>query len=72
MQIQIQTQINQPLVLNQSLREVIEYIKKYVSKDVTLKELCDLALAIDYLIAWALENEYSADDRLSEIEMAGD
>jgi len=47
--------------------ELLEYIKKYMNKDITLKELADLGLAIEYILEWAVDHGYGADDRLSEI-----
>jgi len=47
--------------------ELLEYIKKYINRDITLKELADLGLAIEYILEWAIDHGYGADDKLSEV-----
>ena len=50
--------------------ELLEYIKAYVNKDIrdlTLKELGDLALAIEHVIEWAEDRGYGADDKIDDI-----
>jgi len=48
--------------------ELLECVRKYINKDITLKELADLGLAIEYILEWAVDHGYGADDKLSEIE----
>jgi len=48
--------------------ELLGYIRKYINKDISLKELADLGLAIEYVLEWAVDHGYGADDKLSEIE----
>ena len=48
--------------------ELLLEVKKYINKDITLKELADLGLAIEYVLEWAVDHGYGADDKLSEIE----
>jgi len=48
----------------------LEYIKAYINKDIrdlTLKELGDLALAIEYFVEWAMDNGYGPDDKINDI-----
>ena len=47
----------------------IEFIKYYLkSEDISLKELADLAYAIDIILEIAVERGYGADDKLSDLE----
>ena len=47
----------------------IELIKPYLkSEDISLKELADLSLAIEYILEIVLERGYGADDKLSDLE----
>ena len=50
--------------------ELLEYIKAYVSKDIkdlTLKELGDLAQAIEYFVEWAEDHGYGPDDKINDM-----
>ena len=50
--------------------ELLVHIKAYISKDIrdlTLKELSDLALAIEHVIEWAMDNGYGPDDKINDI-----
>ena len=49
--------------------ELLGYVKRYIKNDITLKELADLGLAIEYILEWAVDHGYGADDKLSEIEV---
>ena len=47
----------------------IEFVKCYLkSEDISLKELADLAYAIDIILEIASERGYGADDKLSDLE----
>ena len=51
------------------LAKNIEIIKPYLkSEDISLKELADLAYAIDIILEIAVERGYGADDKLSDLE----
>jgi hypothetical protein len=47
----------------------IEFVKFYLkNEDISLKELADLSLAIEYILEIALARGYGADDKLSDLE----
>jgi len=47
----------------------IEFVKAYLkSEDISLKELADLAYAIDIILEIAMSRGYGADDKLSYLE----
>ena len=47
----------------------IEFVKYYLkSEDISLKELADLGLAIEYILEIAMARGYGADDKLSDLE----
>ncbi len=47
----------------------IEFVKYYLkSEDISLKELADLAYAIDIILEIAMARGYGADDKLSDLE----
>ena len=51
------------------LAKNIEFVKAYLkSEDISLKELADLAYAIDIILEIAMSRGYGADDKLSYLE----
>ena len=51
------------------LAKNIEIVKPYLkSEDISLKELADLAYAIDIILEIAMARGYGADDKLSDLE----
>jgi hypothetical protein len=47
----------------------IEIVKPYLkSEDISLKELADISLAIEYILEIAMARGYGADDKLSDLE----
>jgi len=48
-------------------KELLDFVKRYINEDISLKELADLGLAIEYILEWAVDHGYGADDKLSEI-----
>jgi hypothetical protein len=51
------------------LAKNIEIVKPYLkSEDISLKELADLGLAIEYILEIAMARGYGADDKLSDLE----
>ena len=47
----------------------IEFVKHYLkSEDISLKELADISLAIEYILEIAMARGYGADDKLSDLE----
>ena len=51
------------------LAKNIEIVKPYLkSEDISLKELADLAYAIEIILEIAMARGYGADDKLSDLE----
>ena len=51
------------------LAKNIEFVKHYLkSEDISLKDLADLGLAIEYILEIAMARGYGADDKLSDLE----
>ncbi len=56
-------------ILATNIEFVKYYLKNYLkSEDISLKDLADLAYAIDIILEIAMARGYGADDKLSDLE----